>query len=280
MSAGIVFHLLAALAYAVLAISLWRPLTRGGEQVSAGNVRRVCLAGAIVLHGIGLAQAIVPSHSLVLGWALALSAAVWLGMVVFWLENLVMRIDGLLLILLPASAIAAGLAGLFPTGHIVAHASSEWLRVHLLIALTAYGLITVAALQAMLMTALDRQLHRPVEPLATRNVLGRALDSMPPLLVQEVLLFRLIWIGFAILTLTVITGAIVSLRLTAELVPMDHKTIFTLLSWLTFGGLLVGRYTRGWRGRIALRWTLVGFAFVLLAYTGSRFVLDVILHRG
>ncbi|MGB3289661.1 MAG: cytochrome c biogenesis protein CcsA [Burkholderiaceae bacterium] len=280
MSAGIVFHLLAALAYAVLAISLWRPLTRGGEQVSAGKVRLVCLAGAIVLHGIGLAQAIVPNHTLVLGWALALSAAVWLGMVVFWLESLVMRIDGLLLILLPASAVAAGLASLFPTGHIVAHAGSEWLRVHLLIALTAYGLITVAALQAMLMAALDRQLHRPVESEATRTTLSRALDSMPPLLLQEVLLFRLIWIGFAILTLTVITGAIVSLRLTTDLVPMDHKTIFTLLSWLTFGGLLVGRYTRGWRGRIALRWTLVGFAFLLLSYTGSRFVLDVILHRG
>ncbi|HEY9573442.1 MAG TPA: cytochrome c biogenesis protein CcsA [Pusillimonas sp.] len=279
MSSGIVFHLLAALAYAVLAFSIWRPLTKGGEQVNAGHIRRVCLAGAIVLHGIGLAQAIVPNHSLILGWALALSAAVWLGMVVFWLENLVMRIDGLLLILLPAAAISAGMAAAFPHGHLVAHASSEWLRVHLLIALMAYGLITVAALQAMLMTALDRQLHRPVEPAATRNMLGRALDSMPPLLIQEVLLFRLIWIGFAILTLTVITGAIVSLRLTAELVPIDHKTVFTLLSWLTFGGLLVGRQLRGWRGRVALRWTLVGFAFLLLSYTGSRFVLDVILHR-
>src|SRR3546814_777337 len=147
MSSGIVFHLLAALAYAVLAFSLWRPLTKGGEQVNAGHIRRVCLAGAIVLHGIGLAQAIVPNHSLLLGWALALSAAVWLGMVVFWLENLVMRIDGLLLILLPAAAISAGMAAAFPHGHLVAHASSEWLRVHLLIALMAYGLITVAALQ-------------------------------------------------------------------------------------------------------------------------------------
>src|SRR3546814_3691857 len=109
MSSGIVFHLLAALAYAVLAFSIWRPLTKGGEQVNAGHIRRVCLAGAIVLHGIGLAQAIVPNHSLILGWALALSAAVWLGMVVFWLENLVMRIDGLLLILLPAAAISAGI---------------------------------------------------------------------------------------------------------------------------------------------------------------------------
>ncbi|MDS1138938.1 cytochrome c biogenesis protein CcsA [Pusillimonas sp. SM2304] len=277
MSAGIVFHLLAALAYTVLAVSLWRPLSKGRDTISTGHVRQVCLASAIALHGIALTQAVLPEHTLRLGWALALSAAVCLGMIVFWLESLVMRIDGLLLILLPASALSALLAALFPTGHLVDHAGNEWLRVHLLIALIAYGLITVAALQAMLMTALDRQLHRPVQAIQNRSMLDRALHSMPPLLVQEVLLFRLIWIGFSILTLTVVTGVVVSLRLTGQVLPMDHKTVFTLLSWLTFGGLLVGRYTRGWRGRIALRWTLVGFAFILLAYTGSRFVLDVIL---
>lgn len=281
MSAGIVFHLLAALAYTVLAVTLWRPLRTESDAINAvstGHVRKVCLAGAIALHGIGLMQTIVPEHTLRLGWALALSAAVCLGMIVFWLESLVMRIDGLLLILLPASAFTALLAALFPSTHLVDHAGNEWLRVHLLIALIAYGLITVAALQAMLMTALDRQLHRPVQAEVNRSMLDRALHSMPPLLVQEVLLFRLIWVGFAILTLTVITGMVVSLRLTGLVLPMDHKTIFTLLSWLTFGGLLLGRYTRGWRGRIALRWTLVGFAFVLLSYTGSRFVLDVLLR--
>ncbi|RTZ40615.1 hypothetical protein EKL30_15915 [Candidimonas sp. SYP-B2681] len=280
MSAGIVFHLLATLAYAVLAISLWRPLSKGGAQVSTGKVRRVCLAGAIVLHGAALAQAILPQHSLHLNWALALSAAIWMGMVIFWLESLVMRIDGLLLILLPAATVASVLAALSPNGHVVAHAGSEWLRIHLIIALMAYALITVAALQAMLMTALDRQLHRPIEQESNRSVLGRALDTLPPLLLQEVLLFRLILIGFAILTLTVITGAVVSMRLTDQLLPMDHKTVFTLLSWVTFGILLLGRHLRGWRGRIALRWTLAGFAFLLLSYTGSRFVLDVILQRG
>jgi ABC-type uncharacterized transport system permease subunit len=285
MSSGIVFHLLAAAAYAILAWSLWKPLWsnetgQDGAGVVAGKVRRVCLAGAIALHGAGLAPSILPgSHGIYLGWALAFSAAIWLGMVVFWLESFAMRIDGLLLILLPVSALATLLAGVFPTGHLIADAG-EWLRLHLLIALMAYGLITVAALQAILMAALDRQLHRPIEPEGNRSIMGRALDSMPPLLVQEVLLFRLIWFGFAILTLTVITGAIVSLRLSNQVLPLDHKTVFTLLSWFTFGGLLMGRYTRGWRGRIALRWTLVGFAFLLLSYSGSRFVIDVILARG
>jgi ABC-type uncharacterized transport system permease subunit len=280
MSASIVFHLLAALAYAALAIALWRPLTQAGAQALTGKAGRACLLGAIVLHGIGLQQAILLPHSLHLGWALALSAAVWLGMLVFWLQSLYMRIDGMLLILLPAAALVSVLAAAFPYGHTVAHANNDWLRTHLIIALIAYGLITVAALHAMLMTALDRQLHRPVQQQDERSAMARALDCVPPLLVQEQLLFRLIWIGFAALTLTVITGSIVSLRLDHVLVPLDHKTVFTLLSWLTFGGLLIGRHARGWRGRLALRWTLAGFAFLLLSYTGSRFVLEVILQRG
>ena len=281
MSAGIVFHSLAALAYGLLAVSLWQPLKGGDPKTNVGGVRRSCLLGAIVLHGAGLYMAILHSaNHLYLGWALALSAALWLGMIVFWLESLVMRIDGLLLILLPAAAVISAVAAVFHHGHLVSNAGDEWLRIHLLIALTAYGLTTVAALQAMLMAALDRYLHRPVEHAGERGSLSRALDAIPPLLVQERLLFRLIWISFSVLTLTVISGAIVSQRLTGALFPLDHKTIFTLLSWLTFAVLLLGRHLRGWRGRQALHWTLAGFAFVLLSYSGSRFVIDVILHRG
>ncbi len=280
MSAGIVFHSLAALAYAILAGLLWRPLMHGSPQVKAGATGRVCLLGAIVLHGIALYQSILMGYSLHLGWALALSAAIWLGMIVFWLESLFIRIDGLLLILLPAAAFVAALAAVFPHVHLVANAGDAWLRGHLVIALMAYGLTTVAALQAMLMATLDRYLHRPVEQAGARSAVSRALDAMPPLLVQEQLLFRLIWISFLMLTLTVFSGALVSMRLIGVMFPLDHKTVFTLLSWLTFAGLLTGRYLRGWRGRIALRWTLVGFAFVLLSYTGSQFVIDVILKRG
>lgn len=281
MSAGIVFHLLAALAYGLLAISWWQPLKSGNSQATMGAIRRSCLLGAIVLHGIGLYMAILQSAShLYLGWALALSAALWLGMLVFWLESLFMRIDGLLLILLPAATLVSAGAALFHQGHLVSNAANEWLRIHLLIALTAYGLTAVAALQSILMATLDRYLHHPIVDAKERSALSRALDSMPPLLVQERLLFRLIWISFLILTLAVISGAIVSQQLVGTLFPLDHKTVFTLLSWLTFAVLLAGRHLRGWRGRRALRWTLLGFAFMLLSYSGSRFVIDVILNRG
>ncbi len=280
MSEGIVLHSLAALAYALLALGLWRSLAKGQNTLKMGMAGRAGLLGALALHGAALYQTVLPPNGLYLGWALALSAAIWLGMLIFWLESFVINIDGLLLILLPASVIATVLAAIYPWGHLVAHASSELLRVHLLIALMAYGLVTVAALQAILMAMLHGYLHRPVEQVEKSSLVAHALDCMPPLLVQERLLFRLIWISFIALTLTLITGTMVSLSLLGILVPFDHKTIFTVLSWLTFAVLLIGRYARGWRGRQALRWTLAGFAFMVLAYTGSRFVIDVILHRG
>ncbi|ADP19118.1 cytochrome C assembly family protein [Achromobacter xylosoxidans A8] len=280
MSLGIVFHTAAALAYAVLGGSLWIRLARGGGVEQTGKIARLCLLGALVLHGIGLQQSMLGAQHLFIGWALALSAAIWLGMVVFWLESLLVRIDGLQLLLLPAATLASGLAALFPQGQFVPHANDAWLRVHLLIALAAYGLITIAALHAMMMALLDRHLHRPLEAPAERSIVGRVLDSQPPLLVQEQLLFRIIWIGFVVLTLAVGTGSVASMKLTGKILPFDHKTVFTLLSWLTFGVLLAGRHIWGWRGRVALRWTLTGFGFLILAYTGSRFVLEMILHRG
>ncbi|SSW65339.1 cytochrome c biogenesis protein CcsA [Achromobacter veterisilvae] len=280
MSLGIVFHTAAALAYAVLGGSLWIRLAGAGEVEQTGKIARLCLLGALVLHGVGLQQSMLGAQHLFIGWALALSAAIWLGMVVFWLESLLVRIDGLQLLLLPAATIASGLAALFPQGQYVPHANDAWLRVHLLIALAAYGLITIAALHAMMMALLDRHLHRPLDAPAERSIVGRVLDSQPPLLVQEQLLFRIIWIGFVVLTLAVGTGSVASMKLTGKILPFDHKTVFTLLSWLTFGVLLAGRHVWGWRGRVALRWTLTGFGFLILAYTGSRFVLEMILHRG
>ncbi|CAB3652106.1 MULTISPECIES: cytochrome C assembly family protein [Achromobacter] len=280
MSLGIVFHTAAALAYAVLGGSLWIRLAGAGGVEQTGKIARLCLLGALVLHGIGLQQSMLGAQHLFIGWALALSAAIWLGMVVFWLESLLVRIDGLQLLLLPAATLAAGLAAIFPQGQYVPHANDAWLRVHLLIALAAYGLITIAALHAMMMALLDRHLHRPLDAPAERSIVGRVLDSQPPLLVQEQLLFRIIWIGFIVLTLAVGTGSVASMKLTGKILPFDHKTVFTLLSWLTFGVLLAGRHVWGWRGRVALRWTLTGFGFLILAYTGSRFVLEMILHRG
>ncbi len=280
MSLGIVFHAAAALAYALLGLGNTRRLLRNGSAERVGQTARLCLLGALALHAAALYMSLQDDGQLFIGWALALSAAVWLGLVVYWIEGFFIRLDGLQLLLIPAALLTTLLAALFPQGIIVPHVGNTWLRAHLVISLAAYGLITIAALQAVLMALLDRHLRQTANPATQRKLVARVLDVQPPLLVQERLLFRLIWVGFGMLTLAVVTGSVASLSLTDRVLPFDHKTVFTLLSWATFGGLLLGRRLQGWRGRVALRWTLTGFVFLILAYTGSRFVLEVILHRS
>jgi len=281
MSSNTIFYLLAAATYAGLAGLLWRPLVHHQElRARLSPATRVALLAALILHGLGLAQSIVLPQGLYLGWAVGLSAALWLGMVLFWLESLVLPLASFLLLLLPISALATLASVLFPQGSFVVDAQEDWLRLHLLIALVSYGLIAIAAVHALLVWFFERYLQQPASAQQQQPVLYRALESLPPLLTQERLLFRIIGIGFVVLTLAIISGSIVSMQLTQQWLPLDHKTIFTVLSWLTFGALLIGRRRWGWRGRTAVRATLVGFVFLLLAYSGSHFVLDVLLQRG
>lgn len=283
MSTGIVFHTIAALVYLGLSSLLWGTLQAGKPMDVLGRYTRWGVLVALLLQGIALNDKILAGGILQLSWVLALSAAIWLGLIVFWLESLVVKIDGIQLILLPIAGVTCALAAIFPAAHLITSATETALRGHLLLALGAYGLITIAAMQSLLMAALDHHLHHPSgaaqKAAGLRRAFGRMLDAQPPLLVQERLLFRVIWIAFVALSLAVISGGLISLASKGQWLPFDHKTIFTILSWVTFGILLLGRHLRGWRGRIALRYTLVGFVFVVLSYTGSRFVIEVILSR-
>jgi ABC-type uncharacterized transport system permease subunit len=284
MSTGIVFHAIAAIIYLGLSAVLWGMLQAGKPMETPERVARWVLLAALVAHAVGLDALVLAGGHLHLSWLLALSVAVWLGLVVFWLESLIVKIDGLLLILLPMAGVVTLLTAIFPGSYLITSAAESALRGHLLLALGAYGLITIAAVQSVLMAALDHHLHHPQDVVdnagALKRAIGRVLDAQPPLLTQERLLFRIIWIAFGALTLAIISGGLISLATTGKWLPFDHKTIFTVLSWLTFGMLLLGRHLWGWRGRIALRYTLVGFIFVLLSYTGSRFVIEVLLNQG
>ena len=135
----------------------------------------------------------------------------------------------------------------------------------------AYSLLTIAALHALLMAVVERRLHHPT--------MTSVLTNLPPLLTMEKILFRIIWAGFILLTLTLISGVVFSEEVFGQPVKFTHKTLFGFISWGVFAALLTGRQLYGWRGRIAIRWTLIGFVILLLAYIGSKFVLEVVLER-
>jgi ABC-type uncharacterized transport system permease subunit len=181
-----------------------------------------------------------------------------------------------LVIVLPLAAVGAMLPAIFQGSQIATASETLAFRAHLVIAIAAFSLLTIAALHALLMVSMDRSLHSAG---SNSTALAKVLAEVPPLLAMERLLFRLIWAGFLLLTATLISGVLFSEQLFGRALRFDHKTVFTIASWVVFAGLLVGRHYFGWRGRTALRWTLVGFFMLLLAYVGSRFVLEVILHR-
>jgi ABC-type uncharacterized transport system permease subunit len=201
-----------------------------------------------------------------------LSLILWLAIALYWIESFYARMDGLQMLGLPLAAICVLLPALFPGQHELANAGSPVFRAHFLMAMLAYSLFTLAALHAILMAVAEQRLHR--------GRLTPLFSGLPPLLTMEALLFRLIHIAFGLLTLTLGSGILFSETLFGKAMPFNHKTVFAIISWLIFATLLGGRHFRGWRGRTALRWTLAGFAALLLAYVGSRFVLEVILGRA
>ncbi len=140
---------------------------------------------------------------------------------------------------------------------------------HITLAITAYCLFTLAGIQALLVYMQNRQLKNNYNSLLIRN--------LPPLQTMESLLFELVWAGLILLTLAIITGSLFVDSLFAQ--HLVHKTVFSLLSWLVFAGLLFGRYAWGWRGVTASRWTLAGFILLMLAYYGSKFALEMIFHH-
>jgi len=269
-------HAAVAALYMVAAAMTWRVL-RSGEPAPNDAWRRGLIPLAAAGHLLLLSHVVIGAGAFRFGFAHALSATLLLAVVILWIEGFLVPMHGLDLFVLPAAAVAVLLPSLFHGLAIPAATDSVALRLHLLVAICAHSLLTIAALHALLMASMDRQLHMAT---ATPEGAGaRWLARMPPLLAMERTLFRLIAVGFVLLTLTVVSGIFFSESLFGRALRFDHKTIFAIASWVVFAGLLAGRFVFGWRGRKALRWTLVGFLMLVLAYVGYRFVGEVILRR-
>jgi ABC-type uncharacterized transport system permease subunit len=248
---------------------------------------RWLISSAIVsgwlLHGVVLWLEMSSPVGIQLGFALMLSCALWISVLAYWLENWKLPLDVMRILVLPSAAVFVLLPLFFPGQLISIAGKSIWFPGHIAVALLAYSTLTIAAFHAVLMAMQEAHLRGKFGSRSSRfsvEWLGTALARLPALLLMERILFRLVFIGFILLSLTVLSGVIFSEDIFGVALKWDHKTIFTLLSWLLFGILLAGRLLRGWRGKTALRLTLTGFATLLLAYVGSRFVFEVILHKN
>ena len=178
-------------------------------------------------------------------------------------------VEKLALILFPIAAAMLGLDLTFSEKPHPLQFHNWQMSVHILTSIVAFSLLNIAALQAILLAIQDQQLrsHPP----------KRYIQSLPPLQTMESLLFQMIIAGLFFLTILLISGFIFIEDLFAQ--HLAHKTVLSILAWIIFSGLILGRIRYGWRGRTAIKLTLFGFLSLLLAYFGSKLVLELILHR-
>lgn len=266
---------LAVLAYLVAA--LWPVAAHRTAPREERGVWAVLALGWLA-QGVALGLDVFPPEagsSSRFGFAPALSMTLWVVLAVYALESRRLGWPAVRRWLAVLALLTVGLAWLFP-GKAQPLAGGTWAPLHWLTGLAAYGLFGAALLHAVFLRHAERQLRQRREPggaaAAMPPPIGEALGM--PLLQLESLTMKFVAAGFLMLTLTLLLGAVF-----AQPWRWDHKTVFSVLSWLVFAMLLLGRLRFGWRGRQATRWLMAGSGLLLLAYVGSRFVVEVLLNR-
>ncbi len=248
------------------------PLPAHPAEMRVGLVRGLIL-GVLLIHGLLLHQGLLEDNQLDLSLGHSLSLIGWVTVALYWGVSFRYRMGILLPVILMITGVLVLSPLLLPADKQVSYSHLLAFKIHLAVSLMAYGLFAIAALHAVLMSAMEQRLHNHDRPL-TR------LGPMPSLVAMDTLLFQMVLAGFLLLTATLVSGVFFSESLFGKPLLFNHKVVFSFVSWLIYAGLLLGRQFWGVRGRRAARWTLVGFGMLLVAYVGSKFVLEILLHRG
>ena len=275
----LILYFSTAAVWLLLAAMAWRaarPAVVAGGPAARDDVRfeTVLVPVALVLNGMLLYRSVVHVDGLDLSVGNGVAMLVWLTVLIYWVAGLAFRgLAGILGLMAPIAFCAIVIqASTMGVHHVVNYGGDPLFALHFAIAMLAYSLYFVATVHALVMLAEEKWLHRGVLPPFIR--------SLPPLLEMEALLFRILLAAFVLLTLTVLSGVFFSEELFGKPFTLTHKNVFAIISWFIFGGLLAGHYVRGWRGRTAVYWTLAGFTALMLAYVGSKAVLELVLKRG
>jgi ABC-type uncharacterized transport system permease subunit len=232
---------------------------------------RAALAIGWLAHGAAIVVDIAGLGSDVpgarFGFAPALSLTLWFVLAVYGIESRFVPLPGVRRVLAVLGMLAVMLALAFP-GELRPQAPTRWAPLHWVLGLVSYGLFGAAVLHAAMMSRAEARLR-------SRVITPGVAPAGVPLLRLERLTYRFVGAGFAVLSAALLLGAWF-----ANPWRWDHKTVFSMLGWVVFAGLLAGRHAFGWRGPRATRWLYGGAGLLLLAYVGSRFVLEVLLHRS
>lgn len=256
----------AIILFVLYALSAWAML-RSVKQPRLEPIAWILILIAIIGHSDVIMQMMRVNARFSIGLLEAMSLLGWTLAVLACLISIDKQNRVLGAILMLSAAVGAAMSGAGPS---YAEATVGWeLTAHILLSMAAAALLFAAAVTAILLVILDRRLR-------TRRIVDLP-SALPPLDALEKIMFRLVAAGFGLLTLALITGFVFVTNLFTQ--NLVQKTMLSLIAWLIFGVLLIGRLRFGWRGRSAVRWTLSGFGILAVAYFGVKFVLEYLFGR-
>src|SRR5690625_2633833 len=244
-------------------------LLRGPQQAPSKRIMLILGACALLLHAIVAYLTTQSTGGLYFHFfeAASLVGLLMAAMTLFF--SLRQPAENMAMLTLPFAALAVLLGYLLSGTGSGLTALPAQLGFHVYTSLLAYSTLAVATLHALLLALQESRLrHR--HP-------GGFVRLLPPLQTMEALLFQMLTLGFLLLTLSLLTGFIFLEDMFAQ--HLVHKTTLSMLAWCLFGALLAGHRYLGWRGQTAIRWTIGSFILLMLAYFGSKFVLELVLNR-
>jgi ABC-type uncharacterized transport system permease subunit len=259
---------IAVILYALAVLSLVAALQGVATPRRGERLALVMAVLAVPLHAAALWQGLWTTAGVNLALYNALSLLGWIMVTMLLLATLRQPVQSLGLVVFPFAAISAGLAAALGTPAPTLVPIGEPVDWHVVSSILAYAVFGLACAQTVLLAWLDRSLRR--------RRAGRLIGMLPSLQGMEALLFQMLAAGMVLLSVALITGWLFVEDLFAQ--DLAHKTLLSMMAWLVFAALLIGRQRAGWRGRTAIRWSLAGFVLLALAYFGSKAVLEILLR--
>ncbi len=258
--------------YTLASLLAMRSLVRPAARLVSPQHRMLLLAlvSSLIFHGILLKLQVFTEQGLDLSFSYAMSLVMWVITLLYTITSLFRRAANIGAVILPLDVITLVIVIFLPGTDMIAN-SSPLLHLHISVAVLAYSLLALAGIQALFVNSQEKALHRHQ---------ARQINlQLPPLEAMESLLFQLLWAGFILLSLTLVSGIFFSEEIFGKALKINHHIVLSASAWLVFGIFLFGHWRWGWRGRNAVHWTIGGLSLLVLGYFGTRFVLEFLLGR-
>jgi ABC-type uncharacterized transport system permease subunit len=267
-----ILTLIVAVMYFLTSILVFRGLQRRASRIvePQNRVYLLSLIATLIFHAILLKLQIISPAGLKLSFGHTVSLIMWMMVFLYMLMAILRPVTSLGIVMLPLAILSLLVETLLPGHYVLTHAR-PLMNIHITVAILAYSLLALSGVQALIINSQERALRTHKSSYLNKQ--------LPPLETMETLLFNMIYIGFGLLTLTMLSALLFFEQIFGRPFHITHHIVFSASAWLVFGIFLLGHWRWGWRGRNAALWTIGGVVLLVLGFVGTKFVLEFLIRR-